>query len=128
MSLPAKLRAAGLKFSEDDSNWLRGGFEMPDGRMQGFYLMKEPDDIFGHSEYDFLSVVGPSGNAADVKKACEIAARSKRGAIIVDSDDTICVRMEIPVNLDGPAALEHVKLCCFVADEMEKEIFGHDKF
>ena len=33
MSLPAKLRAAGLKFSEDDSNWLRGGFEMPDGRV-----------------------------------------------------------------------------------------------
>lgn len=126
MSLPDKLRAAGLNFEKfQDTKWLRGNFSVADDRTQGFFLYSEADELAGHSEYDFLSAVGPADDAANVKKACEEITDYQRGAIVI-AWGQICVKIEIPEDLDAMAAKAHVFLVCQTADILEKKIFGGD--
>ena len=127
MSLPDKLKEAGLNFVEkEDSVWLSGSFTLNDDRTQLFFLNKSANEFCGHKEYDFMSVVGPADDAVNVKKACEMAGGMKRGAIVVDSEGMICLKMEIPADMDGASAFSHVQGVCITADELEKEIFGGD--
>ena len=127
MSLPDKLKAAGLNFAPiEGTPWLQGYSDVLGDRSQKFFLYNEVDDWGGHGEYDFMSMVGPADDAANVKKACELATGFKRGAIVI-FEGQICLKMEIPADLDGEASMMHVQLICPLADGLEKEIFGVDE-
>ena len=82
MSLAEKLKEQGLSFDQTDSGLLRGGFQLESGRKQFFFLDPEADDHVGYQEHDFTSIVGPADDPANLRAACEMAGKSKRGAIV----------------------------------------------
>ena len=73
-----------------------------------------------------MSAVGPANDAALVKQVCQKMGKSKRGAIVVEFDQ-ICVKIEVPEDMDGDSTAAHVNLVCLIADDLEKEIFGVDE-
>jgi hypothetical protein len=124
------MKEAGLKFSTESegsgSSYLQGSFKFEDGRTQQFFLKKEADEWGGHSENDLTAVIGPAADSANVKKACEMADKMKRGGVIVDNSDLICLKVEISTDVTGETAYNQVMMTCVMADDMEKEIFGGD--
>jgi hypothetical protein len=124
------MKEAGLKFVTESegqgSNYLQGRFSFDDGRSQQFFLKKEADEWGGHSENDLTAVIGPAADPANVKKACEMANGKKRGGIVVDGSDLICLQVEISTDVSGETAYNQVGMTCIMADELEKEIFGGD--
>ena len=126
MSLAEQLQEVGLKFVEEHG-YLRGGFAVEGDRTQNFILDPDSDDFYGHSEYDFMSVVGSAEDASKVKQACEWAACKKRGGVVV-KEGHILLKFEVPAGLDSIHLAAQVQAVCAMADEMEQELFTVDAF
>lgn len=125
MTLESKFQELGVAYQRDEDGLLSGVFNVEHGRTQ-FFMCKSKADLFaGAEDYDFLSPVGPSLDAAKVREACEVAGTFKRGGIVVGGD-RIWLKFDVPSDLDAAATRRHLEQVCITADNLERQLFGTD--